>query len=301
MSRCGPPIRAARRARSGCTWRRRWQAGQQRLLRHFAAVQCVCERQSSWRRELERLAAGRAERGKLFRQRECLADAAGALHVCADLRRSGIRQCSFDGDGERAAIDNDDAGCFVAESDAGTECDVRRKHRLHAESADSCRSDGDGDISQWRRDPRTDCGQRKWGSESDGEYCGGDGGKLSLLGELFGRRKFRAIELNGRQREIVGANRRRAFCDAGFGGCWFDGDALAAVQEQNASQLPTGTVTFYLGKRLLGRSSLIDGQTTWVQSTQGLAAGSYIVSAVYAGDAADAASTAAPIVVTVTP
>jgi len=76
---------------------------------------------------------------------------------------------------------------------------------------------------------------------------------------------------------------------------------LAAVQEQNASQLPTGTVTFYLGKRLLGRSSLIDGQTTWVQSTQGLAAGSYIVSAVYAGDAADAASTAAPIVVTVTP
>jgi len=75
---------------------------------------------------------------------------------------------------------------------------------------------------------------------------------------------------------------------------------LAAVSEKYGKQLPTGVVTFYYKSRVLGQSNLLNGQTTWVQSTQGLAPGSYTVTAVYAGDAGNAASSATPLVVTVT-
>lgn len=75
---------------------------------------------------------------------------------------------------------------------------------------------------------------------------------------------------------------------------------LAVVSEKYGKQLPTGAVTFYYKNVVLGRSNLLDGQTTWVQSTSGLAPGSYAVTAVYAGDAGDAASTSTPLVVTVT-
>jgi uncharacterized repeat protein (TIGR03803 family) len=74
---------------------------------------------------------------------------------------------------------------------------------------------------------------------------------------------------------------------------------LAVVSQKSGHQLPTGVVNFYYRGRVLGQSTLIDGQTTWVQSTQGLAAGSYPVTAVYAGDAGNAAS-AGSLVISVT-
>jgi hypothetical protein len=60
---------------------------------------------------------------------------------------------------------------------------------------------------------------------------------------------------------------------------------------------PTGTVTFMNGATTLGSGTLSGGKASY--STSSLAAGTYPITAVYSGDTNDAASTAAPINLTV--
>lgn len=73
----------------------------------------------------------------------------------------------------------------------------------------------------------------------------------------------------------------------------------ALVSQEFGQQTPTGVVTFYCGSLALGKSNLLDGQATLVQSTQGLAPGNYSVSAAYGGDPYNAPSTSAAVNVTV--
>lgn len=77
---------------------------------------------------------------------------------------------------------------------------------------------------------------------------------------------------------------------------------IAAVIRSSADEtgVPTGTVTFYYGNLKLGSGTLDEaGETSFTASTQGLAAGTYDITAEYSGDGYDDASGAAAFNITV--
>ncbi len=73
----------------------------------------------------------------------------------------------------------------------------------------------------------------------------------------------------------------------------------ATVKRTSASGTPGGSVTFSSGTDTLGTASLINGVATLTASSQGIAAGTYGVTARYSGDASDTTSTSAAVNVTV--
>ena len=75
---------------------------------------------------------------------------------------------------------------------------------------------------------------------------------------------------------------------------------LAAFVKAASGSTPTGTVSFYLGQTQLGSAPLVAGSATAsVNAT--MAAGTYQLTAVYAGTSQDSASSSAPIAITIAP
>jgi hypothetical protein len=73
----------------------------------------------------------------------------------------------------------------------------------------------------------------------------------------------------------------------------------ASVSTDVSGSTPTGMVTFFYGTRSLGTAALnSQGVATLNESTNGIPAGNYNVTAAYAGDAYDYASTSSPQTVT---
>jgi hypothetical protein len=74
----------------------------------------------------------------------------------------------------------------------------------------------------------------------------------------------------------------------------------ATIKRADSTGFATGTVTFYVGTTLLASSSLNSaGVATLTASSKGVAAATYPLHAVYAGDAADNGSTSATVSVVV--
>jgi hypothetical protein len=70
----------------------------------------------------------------------------------------------------------------------------------------------------------------------------------------------------------------------------------ASVAKSSGLGFPTGKVNFFEGGTLFGSATLsLEGVATFSASTAGLAAGTYSVTAKYAGDTGDEASTSAPV------
>jgi hypothetical protein len=75
--------------------------------------------------------------------------------------------------------------------------------------------------------------------------------------------------------------------------------AISATVKAASGSTPTGTVTFMAGSTVLGTASLSSGTAPFTIPSTALTPGSYQLTAIYAGDSADAASTSAAVALTV--
>ena len=74
----------------------------------------------------------------------------------------------------------------------------------------------------------------------------------------------------------------------------------ATVSRQSGIGIPTGTVTFSVGTLILGSAKVNgSGVAALTASSQGIAAGTYAITAKYSGDSSDNASTSSPTTVIV--
>ncbi len=74
----------------------------------------------------------------------------------------------------------------------------------------------------------------------------------------------------------------------------------ATVTTNGTSVTPSGTVTFYIGQTQVGTATLAAGQAT-TQLTNMPSPGTYSLTATYAGNSQDNASTSAPVTITIVP
>jgi hypothetical protein len=74
----------------------------------------------------------------------------------------------------------------------------------------------------------------------------------------------------------------------------------ASVTPGSGSTTPSGTVSFYVGQMKIGTAALVDGKAT-LSETINLSPGTYTLTATYAGNGEDNASTSAPVTITIVP